>query len=271
MEPYAGACVFEPETYFRRTCSQRYPSVCNFTDPGCLTDNIGCILYPLSSRERCESTVLDVASFPGGANPGSFRGVWYDKARTRSQCEAYGCGYGFRCHALEALTVIRCLKSGEDQGFARSSFISSVHSNNSYCSSIGSICVPFYEWTQARWLPATWRYPLQWLNPATHSAYQLSSYVHHYPSTRLSFSSSDAFDWAAFSTYIEESVAKLYAYQLAALVQCNRATDTGSILSVQRVACLCSPPDTLTAQDCLVEVAPASSRAQVTACGGAAF
>lgn len=91
MEAFGGACVFEPETYFRESCRSRYQEVCNNSAGGCLADNIGCIIYPVStSQEVCESTVLVVI---GGGNPGSFRGVWYDKARTRTQCENYGCGY----------------------------------------------------------------------------------------------------------------------------------------------------------------------------------
>lgn len=75
---WGGACVYEPETYYRRPCRRRFNSVCPNSAPNaticgpnpqlpecqaCLAADVGCVILPLSTNQSfCESTPLTAAS-----------------------------------------------------------------------------------------------------------------------------------------------------------------------------------------------------------------
>ena len=215
-----GACVFESETFHRRPCQRRYRNPCVTNDVnctlspddagcfGCVADNVGCVVYPASYNQTyCESTVLAAASSASGANPGSFRGVWHAKARTEAQCAAHGCG---------------CLKSGAGQGLLRSYFISTTRSNASYCAQFDSECVPYYNWSPARWLGGTWRGTPQWQPSAVASSYRWTN---------------SSADWTKIAHYVVTLVDGLYAKLATTQAQCrlNRIAP-----ALEAVSCSCS-------------------------------
>lgn len=119
-------------------------------------------------------------------------------------------------------------------GLSRFNFISSTHSNASYCNSFNSSCVPYFNWTAGRWLPATWRGPLEWVSSKTYSSYHVAW----------------AFSWDFFASMKLERYLSFPGNGLSELCVLHLAR----VPALQALICMCQDQSAAASQACLASL-----------------